>query len=83
MHETRKAVPTPRQFSFKLLIMAQLQNTVKVLPGWSAMGARYIYPVNRTYYCHLKVVEREGQQTVSSEIITGETLMTLTLHSQS
>ena len=27
--------------------MSQSQNNVKVLPGWSAVSARHIYPVNR------------------------------------
>ena len=27
--------------------MSQSQNNVKVLPGWSAVNARHIYPVNR------------------------------------
>ena len=40
--------------------MAQSQNNLKVLPGWSAMGARHIYPVNRKDHYHLKVVEQEG-----------------------
>ena len=40
MNETRKLVPTPRQFYFHLQIMAQSRNNVKVLPGWSAMGTR-------------------------------------------
>ena len=26
--------------------MAQSQNILKVLPGWSAMGARHIYPAS-------------------------------------
>ena len=52
--------------------MAQSQNNVKVLPGWSAMGVRHTYPVNRKDHYHLKVVEQEGRQTVYSEIITGE-----------
>ena len=63
--------------------MAQSQNNVKVLPGWSAIGAKHIYPVKRKDHFHLKVVEQEGRQTVWSEIITGETLTMLTQHSQS
>ena len=48
--------------------MAQLQNNVKVLPGWNA---GQIYPVNRKDQYHPKVVEQGGgggggarQQTV-------------------
>ena len=40
--------------------MAQSQNNLKVLPGWSAMGSEHIYLVNRKEKCHLKVVEQEG-----------------------
>ena len=40
--------------------MAQSQNNVKVLPGWSTMGVRDTYPVNRKDHYHLKVVEQGG-----------------------
>ena len=60
MHETWKFVPTPRNLSNQLQIMAQSQNNVKVLPGWSAMGTGHIYPVNRKDHHHPNVVEQEG-----------------------
>ena len=40
--------------------MAGSQNNVKVFPGWSAMGARHIYRVNRKDHYHPKIVEQEG-----------------------
>ena len=52
--------------------MAQSQNKVKRLPGWSAINARYIYPVNRKDRYRPKVVEQEG-------VILFETLMKLSL----
>ena len=47
--------------------MAQSQNNVKILSGWSAISAQHIYPVNRKDHYHPKVVEQEeggGGQTV-------------------
>ena len=69
MYETTKLVPTPKQCSFQLEIMSQshkISNVTitKVLPGWSAISARHIYPVNRKDHYHSKVVEQEGLQTV-------------------
>ena len=40
--------------------MSQSQNNVKVLPGWSAISARHIYPVNRKDHYDPEVVEQEG-----------------------
>ena len=41
--------------------MAQSQKNVKVLPGWSAMGARDVYPVHKKDHYHVKVVEKEWE----------------------
>ena len=40
--------------------MSQAQNNAKLLPGWSAVSARYIYPVNKKDNCHQKFVEQDG-----------------------
>ena len=61
--------------------MSQSQNNLKVLPGWSALSAKHIYPVNRKDNYHQKLWNRRGRETVLNEIIIAETLMTLTLHS--
>ena len=64
MYETTKLVPTPEQCSFQLLVMAQSQNNVKVVPGWSAISVRHIYPVNRKDNYHQKLWNRRGWETV-------------------
>ena len=40
--------------------MSESQNNVKVLPRWSAISTRHIYPVNRKDHYHPKVVEQDG-----------------------
>ena len=63
--------------------MSQSQNNPKVLLGWSAVSARHIYPVNRKDNYHQKLWNRRGGKLYKMKLIIGETLMTLTLHSQS
>ena len=59
MHETTKLVPTPRQCSSSAINNGTITN-VKVLPGWSAISARHIYPVNMKDHYHPKFVKQEG-----------------------